>query len=57
MDTDEIQFTDKTVKLEKLTLSRKKNKQKLNWIRLAERNKIPTDIKYTNPRMTFDSIN
>lgn len=57
MDTDKIQFTDKTVKLEKITLSRKKNKQKLNWIRLAERNKIPIDGKYINPRITFDSIN
>ena len=57
MDIDKIQFTDKTVKLEKITLSRKKNKQKLNWIRLAERNKIPTDTKYINPRITFDGIN
>ncbi|CAI3203840.1 transposase [Clostridium neonatale] len=57
MDTDKIQFTDKTVKLEKITLSRKKNKQKLNWIRLAERNKIPIDGKYINPRITFDGIN
>ena len=57
MDTDKIQFTDKTVKLEKITSSRKKNKQKLNWIRLAERNRIPTDGKYINPRITFDGIN
>ena len=57
MDTDKIQFTDKTVKLEKITLSRKKNKQKLNWIRLSERNKIPTNDKYINPRITFDGIN
>lgn len=57
MDTDKIQFTDKTVKLEKITLSKKKNKQKLNWIRLAERNKIPIDSKYINPRITFDGIN
>ncbi|VDG69810.1 transposase, IS605 OrfB family [Clostridium carnis] len=57
MDTDKIQFTDKTVKLEKITLSRKKNKQKLNWIKLAERNKIPIDGKYINPRITFDGIN
>lgn len=57
MDTDKIQFRDKSVKLEKITLSRKKNKQKLNWIRLAERNKIPVDSKYINPRITFDGIN
>ena len=57
MDTDKIRFTDKTVKLEKITLSKKKNKQKLNWIRLAERNRIPIDSKYINPRITFDGIN
>ena len=57
MDTDKIQFTEKTVKLEKITLSRKKNKQKLNWIKLAERNRIPTDGKYINPRITFDGLN
>ena len=57
MDADKIQFTNKTVKLEKITLSKKKNKQKLNWIRLAERNRIPTDSKYINPRITFDGIN
>ena len=57
MDTDKIQFTDKTVKLEKITLSRKKNKQKLNWIRLAEKNRIPVDSKYINPGITFDGLN
>lgn len=57
VDTDKIQFTDKTVKLEKITLSRKKNKQRLNWIRLSERNKIPANGKYINPRITFDGIN
>ena len=57
VDTDKIQFTDTHVKLEKLTLSRKKNKQKFNWIKLAEKNKIPTNSKYFNPRVTFDGIN
>ena len=56
MDTDKIQFTEKKVKLEKLTTSRKKKKQSFNWIRLAEQNRIPTDVKYSNPRVTFDSI-
>lgn len=56
IDTNKIQFTDKTVKLEKITISRKKNRQKRNWIRLAERNRIPTDAKYCNPRITFDGI-
>ena len=57
VDTDKIQFTETHVKLEKLTLSKKKNKQKFNWIKLAEKNKIPTNSKYFNPRVTFDGIN
>ena len=36
---------------------KKKNKQKLNWIRLAEHGRIPTECKYTNPRIKFDGIN
>ncbi|MBB5324835.1 putative transposase [Anoxybacillus tepidamans] len=46
------------MKLEKLTTSRKKNKQKLNWIRLAERGRIPhgKHVKYTNPRIIFDGL-
>lgn len=45
------------MKLEKLTASRKANKQKFNSIRLAERNRIPTDAKYSNSRVTFDGLN
>ncbi|MBU5228109.1 transposase [Clostridium senegalense] len=58
-DTDKIQFTDTHVKLEKLTVSRKKNRQKFNWIRLAEHIRIPygEDIKYVNPRISFDGVN
>ena len=37
--------------------SKKRNKQKLNWIRLAEKGRIPTDCKYTNPRVKYDGIN
>ena len=56
VDTDKIQFTEKKVKLEKLTISRKKNKQRFNWIRLAEQGKIPKQASYQNPRVTFDGI-
>lgn len=58
-DTDKIQFTGAHVKLEKLTTSRKKNKQKLNWIRLCERERIPygEGVKYINPRASFDGLN
>ena len=56
-DTNKIKFTDTHVKLEGFASSKKVNKQKLNWIRLAEHSRIPTDCKYTNPRITFDGLN
>ena len=57
VDTDKIQFTNNKVKLEKITTSKKQNKQKQNWIRLAEKDRIPVDGRYVNPRITFDGIN
>ena len=56
-DTSKIEFTETHVILEKLTTSRKRNKQKFNSVRLAERNRIPTNAKYSNPRITFDGLN
>lgn len=58
-DTDKIQFTDTHVKLEGFANSKKKNRQKLNWIRLAEKDRIPfgEGIKYVNPRVSFDGLN
>ena len=45
------------VKFEGFSSSRKRNKQKLNWVRLAEHGRIPTDAKYMNPRISFDGLN
>lgn len=45
------------MKVEGFSTSRKKNKQKLNWIRLAEHGRIPTDCKYMNPRIKYDGLN
>ena len=56
-DTFKIGFTSTHVKLEKLTTSRKKNKQKFNLVKLAEPNRIPIDARYFNPRITFDGLN
>ena len=56
-DTSKISFTSTHVKLEKLTTSRKANKKKFNLIKLAEKNKIPVNAKYSNPRVTFDGLN
>lgn len=56
-DNVKIQFTDTHVKVEGFATSKKKNKQKLNWIRLAEHGRIPTDCKYFNPRFKYDELN
>ena len=56
-DNVKIQFTDTHVKVEGFSSSKKKNKQKLNWIRLAEPGRIPTNCKYSNPRIKYDGIN
>lgn len=55
-DNIKIQFTDTHVKVEGFSMSKKKNKQKLNWIRLCEEGRIPTDCKYMNPRFTYDGL-
>ena len=45
-DTVKIKFTGTHVKLEKI-----------GFVKLAEKDRIPTDCKYFNPRITFDGIN
>jgi len=59
VDTDKIKFTGTHIKLEKLTTSKKSNKQQLNWIRLCEHDRVPygKDVKYINPRVTYDGLN
>ena len=57
-DNVKIQFTDTHVKVEGFATSKKKNKQKLNWIRLAEHGRIPTEnVKYMNTRIKYDGLN
>ena len=55
-DNVKIQFSNTHVKLEGFSSSRKANKQKKNWVRLAEHGRIPTDVKYMNPRISFDGL-
>lgn len=55
-DNIKIQFSDTHVKVEGFSMSKKKNKQKLNWIRLCEKGGIPTNCKYMNPRFTYDEL-
>lgn len=56
-DNVAIRFSDTHVKFEGFTSSKRVNKQKLNWVRLAEHGRIPTDAKYMNPRISFDGLN
>jgi len=57
-DNIKIQFTETHVKVEGFAVSKKKKKQKLNWIRLAEHGRIPTEnVNYRNPRFKYDGIN
>ena len=56
VDNIKIKFTNTHVKLENISTSKKKNRAKLNWIRLCEKNKIPTDGKYINPHVVYDGM-
>ena len=56
VDTDKIEISETHVKLEKIADSKRKNRAKANWVRLAEHNRIPTNVKYSNPRVTFDGL-
>lgn len=38
------------------SMSHKRNKQKLNWIKLCEKGRIPNNCKYLNPRFTYDGL-
>ena len=55
-DNVRIRFTNSHVKVEGFSMSKKQNKQKLNWIKLCEKGKIPTNCKYMNPRFTYDGL-
>lgn len=57
-DNIKIQFSNTHIKVEGFTTSKRKNKQKINWIRLAEYGRIPTEnVKYSNPRIKYDGLN
>ena len=55
-DGFKVKATDTHIKLEKISESTRKNKQKLNWIKISETNRIPFVKSYLNPRVTFDGI-
>lgn len=52
-DNVKIRFTATHVRIEKIAPDTKRKHEHLNWVRLAERGRIPSG-KYVNPRVTFD---
>ena len=56
-DNIKIKFSETHVKLEGFSSGRKAGRQKINWVRLAEHGRIPTDAAYKNPRISFDGLN
>ena len=57
VDPVKVKFTSTHVKLESIAQSKRTNRQCANWFRLAERERIPIDAKYFNPRVSFDGLN
>ena len=57
VDPFKIKITHNKVKLEKIANNQKYNRQVLNWIKLAEKDRIPTNVNYYNPRITYDGTN
>ena len=54
LDSCAIQFNNNYVKLDKVVLTKKKNRQRLNWVKMDKRHKIPTDLKsYYNPTIKY----
>ena len=54
VDPYKIKFSDKKVKLEKIANNQKENRQIINLISLAEKNRIPTNVAYYNPRVILE---
>ena len=57
VDPFKIEITHNKVKLEKIANNQKVNRQVLNWIKLAEVDRIPTNVSYYNPRISYDGSN
>lgn len=57
-DNFKIQFTDSTVRIEKLCdYGNRSRRNRKSSIRLAEVGRIPIQNSYMNPRITFDGLN
>lgn len=56
-DPVKLKGTGTHVKLESIAQSKRKGRQRANWFRLAEHERIPMNAAYSNPRITFDGLN
>ena len=56
-DTHTIKFTKTHVRIQNISDSKRRSRDVLNWIRLSEHDRIPTEAKYLNPRITYDGLN
>ena len=55
-DTVKIKITETHVKLTGLAGSKRKNRQKLNHVKFAEKKYVPVGVKYYNPRISYDGL-
>lgn len=56
-DTDKLEITDRTARISALQkYGNRKRQARKSFVKLAEKNRIPTDCKYSNPRITYDGI-
>lgn len=55
-DGFKLKLSETHIKLEKISDSKRTNKQKLNWIKLSEKSRIPLVENYLNPRVTLDGL-
>lgn len=57
-DSLKLSFTESTVRVSALLKKGSKTRQNIkSSIKLAEKNRIPVDSKYVNPRITYDGLN
>ena len=54
VDPYKIEFNERKVKLEKIANNQKSNRLVLNWISMAEKNRIPKNVNYYNPRVKLE---
>ncbi len=55
--TKKIKISETHVSIQGIAGTTKRNRLKLNYIKLAKRGRIPVGVIYHNPRFTFDGLN